>query len=84
MQHNHCPWVLPGHSRSREYLFLSRCCPTTRMLTGHCRQRSIRDGDLLQMGKDFRSADGLIGQNLADLVSAACQRKVSPSWQRHS
>ena len=39
------------------------------------RQSSIRDGSLMQMGKGFRAVDGLLGENLADLVSDACTAK---------
>lgn len=40
------------------------------------RQTSSRDAALMQMGKHFRAADGLLGQNLTDLISEACAERV--------
>lgn len=39
-------------------------------------QTSSRDAALMQMGKHFRAADGLLGQNLTDLISEACAERV--------
>jgi hypothetical protein len=40
-------------------------------------QTSIRSGRLLEMGKGFAAASGVLGQNLGDLITNACKKRVS-------
>jgi hexokinase len=41
------------------------------------RQTSIRSANLLDMGKGFRATEGLLGQDLSELIMAPCRKRVS-------
>jgi hexokinase len=41
------------------------------------RQTSIRSANLLDMGKGFRATEGLLGQDLSELIMAPCRQRVS-------
>ncbi|KAF2473257.1 hexokinase-1 [Lindgomyces ingoldianus] len=41
-------------------------------------QTSIRSGNLLDMGKGFRATEGLMGQDLSELIMAPCRKRNLP------
>lgn len=41
-------------------------------------QTSIRSANLLDMGKGFRATEGLLGQDLSELIMAPCRRRNLP------
>lgn len=41
------------------------------------RQTSSRSANLLDMGKGFRATEGLLGQDLSELIMAPCRKRVS-------
>ncbi|KAF2133267.1 actin-like ATPase domain-containing protein [Dothidotthia symphoricarpi CBS 119687] len=41
-------------------------------------QTSTRSGNLLDMGKGFRATEGLLGQDLSELIMAPCRRRNLP------
>ncbi|ORY14814.1 hypothetical protein BCR34DRAFT_478878 [Clohesyomyces aquaticus] len=41
-------------------------------------QTSIRSGNLLDMGKGFRATEGLLGEDLSELIMAPCRKRNLP------
>jgi hexokinase len=55
-----------------EYVFFQKKRKTS--ADSLCRQTSLRSGLLQEMGKGFLAADGLIGQDLGDIIQDSCSR----------
>jgi hypothetical protein len=46
------------------------------LVHSHCRQTSIRSGILLEMGKGFRATNGILGEDIGELIMRACTKRV--------
>lgn len=50
--------------------------PLPHVLADSLRQTSSRSANLLEMGKGFRATEGLLGQDLSELIMAPCRKRV--------
>jgi hypothetical protein len=48
-----------------------------------CSQTSVRSGKLLEMGKGFCASDGLLGEDLADIITRCCKKRVRLAKHTH-
>ena len=65
-------WSFPIESVGYEY-FNIRSSPSQLMLSS---QTSMKSGNVLGMGKGFHCSEYLIGRDLGDIITRACQRAV--------